>query len=434
MSKRQETNMYDKVTIIQFSMIIAAIALLLFLGIKEKRKNEENIKKLPIRVNVNGIRGKSTATRLITGVLDSAGYKVVGKTTGTSPRMIYWNKEDEEVIQRNGLGANIKEQIDVVDKARKAGAEALVCECMAVRPEYQDVYQNQIFKSNITVIVNVLEDHLDVMGPTTDEIALAFTNTIPYDGYLVVDNGPYVEYFTKVCKERNTQIVVADNSKIPEGLMEQFKYTIFEDNISLALAVAEILKIDEETAFKGMLAANPDPGAATITEYENEGAKSIFVNGFAANEPSSTLAIWDKIKEKLPNTDRPVVLFNGREDRVDRTDQFIEDCFPYLQDDVTLVAMGEGSDHITKAIESGKLNNIKEYIDLSDLEVDELIKELYSLTKDRVMFGVGNIHGEADELLQKMFNIYINEEDYSEHPQINLKLGNVFKFNFQNLF
>ena len=44
-------------------MIIAAIALLLFLGIKEKRKNEENIKKLPIRVNVNGIRGKSTATR-----------------------------------------------------------------------------------------------------------------------------------------------------------------------------------------------------------------------------------------------------------------------------------------------------------------------------------------------------------------------------------
>ena len=249
MSKRQETNMYDKVTIIQFSMIIAAIALLLFLGIKEKRKNEENIKKLPIRVNVNGIRGKSTATRLITGVLDSAGYKVVGKTTGTSPRMIYWNKEDEEVIQRNGLGANIKEQIDVVDKARKAGAEALGCECMAVRPEYQDVYQNQIFKSNITVIVNVLEDHLDVMGPTTDEIALAFTNTIPYDGYLVVDNGPYVEYFTKVCKERNTQIVVADNSKIPEGLMEQFKYTIFEDNISLALAVAEILIIAEGTAF-----------------------------------------------------------------------------------------------------------------------------------------------------------------------------------------
>ena len=46
MSKRQETNMYDKVTIIQFSMIIAAIALLLFLGIKEKRKNEENIKKI----------------------------------------------------------------------------------------------------------------------------------------------------------------------------------------------------------------------------------------------------------------------------------------------------------------------------------------------------------------------------------------------------
>lgn len=426
--------MYDKLTIIQFSVMIACAVLVLYLGIREKRKNEDNIENLPIRVNVNGIRGKSTATRLITGVLDTAGYKVVGKTTGTSPRMIYWGQEEEEVIKRGPLGANIKEQIQVVNKAREVGAEALVCECMAVKPEYQDVYQNQIFKANITVIVNVLEDHLDVMGPTTDQIAMAFTNTIPYDGYLVVDNGPYVEYFRGVCEERNTKIVVADNSRIPEGLVEQFRYTIFEDNISLALAVADILGIDEETAFEGMLAAHPDPGAATITEYEYEGAKSVFVNGFAANEPSSTLAIWDKIKEKLPNTENPVVLFNGREDRVDRTDQFIEDCFPYFKEDVTLVAMGEGSDHITKAFENGELDNIKEYIDLSDLEVDELMQELYSLTKDRVMFGVGNIHGDADELLQKMFNIYINEEEDSDEREFNFGFGNVFNFHFENLF
>ena len=217
---------------------------------------------------------------------------------------------------------------------------------MAVRPEYQDVYQNDIFKANITVIVNVLEDHLDVMGPTTDEIAMAFSNTIPYNGYLVVDNGPYVKYFTEECKKRNTKIVVADNSKIPEGLIEKFGYTIFEDNISLALAVAEILNIEPEMAFRGMLNANPDPGAATITNFGKAGQNSVFVNGFAANEPSSTLAIWDKIKETLPNTENPIVLFNGRDDRVDRTDQFIEDCFPYLSEKATLVAMGEGSDRI----------------------------------------------------------------------------------------
>ena len=407
--------MYDKTTIMQIAIIVIGIVITLYLGIKEKRKNEENINKLNLRINVNGIRGKSTATRLITGVLNEAGYKVVGKTTGTSPRMIYWNNKKEEVIVRNSAGANIKEQVHVIDKAVKVGAEALVCECMAVRPEYQDVYQNDIFKANITVIVNVLEDHLDVMGPTTDEIAMAFSNTIPYNGYLVVDNGPYVKYFTEECKKRNTKIVVADNSKIPEGLIEKFGYTIFEDNISLALAVAEILNIEPEMAFRGMLNANPDPGAATITNFGKAGQNSVFVNGFAANEPSSTLAIWDKIKETLPNTENPIVLFNGRDDRVDRTDQFIEDCFPYLSEKATLVAMGEGSDRIQKAIDSGKLPNIKQFVDLSDLEIDELIERLYSMSKNRILYGIGNIHGDAYILLQDMFGIYINDENEDDN-------------------
>ena len=192
--------MFDRTTIVQIIVIVAYIAILLYLGIKEKKNNEENLKKIPLRINVNGIRGKSTATRLITGVLTNADYKVVGKTTGTSPRMIYWNKKDEEVIKRNLLGANIKEQIKVINKAQEVGAEALVCECMAVRPEYQAVYQNDIFKSNITVIVNVLEDHLDVMGPTTDEIALAFSETILLSILAVINlyflwiNYKFIEY------------------------------------------------------------------------------------------------------------------------------------------------------------------------------------------------------------------------------------------------
>lgn len=376
---------------------------------------KRNVEKIPIRVNINGIRGKSTVTRLITSILTEAGYKTVGKTTGTAARMIYWFQDDEDIIVRQPQGANIGEQLKVLQKAADLNAEALVCECMAVNPDYQKVFQFRMLEANIVVIVNVLEDHLDVMGPTTDEIAMAFSNTIPYNGYLVVDNGPYVKYFTEECKKRNTKIVVADNSKIPEGLIEKFGYTIFEDNISLALAVAEILNIEPEKAFRGMLNANPDPGAATITNFGKAGQNSVFVNGFAANEPSSTLAIWDKIKETLPNTENPIVLFNGRDDRVDRTDQFIEDCFPYLSEKATLVAMGEGSDRIQKAIDSGKLPNIKQFVDLSDLEIDELIERLYSMSKNRILYGIGNIHGDADILLQDMFRIYINDENEDDN-------------------
>lgn len=159
-----------------------SLALLAVLGCAEKRRNEANRKKLRVAVNVNGIRGKSTATRLITAILAEAGYRVVGKTTGTAARMIFWDAEDEQEVVRRPHGISISEQIQVINSAVKRGADALVCECMAVRPDYQRVYQHQIINAGLTVITNVLEDHLDEMGPTTDQIAWAFADTIPYNG------------------------------------------------------------------------------------------------------------------------------------------------------------------------------------------------------------------------------------------------------------
>ena len=38
--------MYDKTTIMQIAIIVIGIVITLYLGIKEKRKNEENINKL----------------------------------------------------------------------------------------------------------------------------------------------------------------------------------------------------------------------------------------------------------------------------------------------------------------------------------------------------------------------------------------------------
>ena len=82
------------------------IGLVLYLGIREKKQNEKNISNIKIRVNVNGTRGKSTATRLITAVLDEAGYNTLGKTTGTAARILY--KGNETKIKRKLEGSNIK--------------------------------------------------------------------------------------------------------------------------------------------------------------------------------------------------------------------------------------------------------------------------------------------------------------------------------------
>src|SRR5699024_1823246 len=124
-------------------------------------------------------------------------YKTIGKTTGTSARLIYWDTAEEEPIKRRPEGPNIHEQKMVVKKASQLGAEALVSECMAVNPDYQIIFQDTLLQANIGVIVNVLEDHMDGMAPTLDNVAEAVTATIPYNVDLIVYESPYVDYFTK---------------------------------------------------------------------------------------------------------------------------------------------------------------------------------------------------------------------------------------------
>ena len=370
---------------------------------------KRNVEKIPIRVNINGIRGKSTVTRLITSILTEAGYKTVGKTTGTAARMIYWFQDDEDIIVRQPQGANIGEQLKVLQKAADLNAEALVCECMAVNPDYQKVFQFRMLEANIVVIVNVLEDHLDVMGPTLDQIAQAFGATIPYNGFLITIDCAYTNYFKQIAKERNTKVIIADNSKITDEYLAKFDYMIFPDNASLALAVGEALGIDEETCFKGMLNAHPDPGAMRITRIGDENLNCTFVKGFAANDPQSTVNIWERVKELEYNTEDPIVIMNCREDRVDRTEIFVSDVFPKIQTH-TLVAIGEVSEPITTAFNNGQFPNVKNYINLEYAEPDKIMETLNPLLKDRMVFGVGNIHGQGEAFIEKLLSMARDED------------------------
>jgi poly-gamma-glutamate synthase PgsB/CapB len=387
------------------------VSSLLILGVYEKRRNKKNVEKLKIRVNVNGIRGKSTATRLIAGILQEAGYSTIGKTTGSAARYITQATGVERELKRKPEGPNIKEQMKTIMCAARDGADALVCECMAVRPEYQDVYQNHMFMANVTVIVNVLEDHMDVMGPTLDEVVRAFSRTIPYNGHLITVKNSYADFFARVAKERNTKITFADTDEIPEGYIDEFSYLLFPDNIALGLAVAKALKISKKVALTGMLKAAPDPGALCISYLDEVNWHgSIFVNGFAANEPKSSLKIWELIQKMsdLP-LENPIVVFNGRPDRVDRTRQFIKDFFPHLEG-VTLVVMGQGIKSVQKSMNEGCFPGVLEYVHLENASPQKVIGTLQGMMKNRLLFGVGNLHGDAHDLIDALLHSNIEKK------------------------
>ena len=104
-------------------VLILALAYLLY-GVLEYRFHLRNLQAVPIRVHVNGTRGKSSVTRLIAAGLRAGGIRTSAKTTGSAARYIHPDGS-EDVVSRPGP-PNIREQIGVVYQAAREGSQALV--------------------------------------------------------------------------------------------------------------------------------------------------------------------------------------------------------------------------------------------------------------------------------------------------------------------
>lgn len=377
-------------------LIIVCVLLILWLGIKEKRRHANRLKKIPLRININGIRGKSTITRMAYSMLREDHYRVIGKTTGTDARMMYWFTQKEYDVIRKPQGANIGEQRDIIRKVVKQKANALVNECMAVNPDYQITFQKDLVKANIGVIVNVMEDHMDVLGPTLKDVAQAFTATIPYNGKLVVMKDEYTDFFAKEAKKRNSEIIVVDKDEIPESYLRKFDYLVFPDNVAIVLGIAEAVGVDYETALQGMLNAPADPGAVRIKYFHANNTQNVFVNAFAANEPKSTKAILNKVESYNYLYKKKIIILNCRSDRIDRTQLFVENFLEDVDYDV-LICTGKSTQMVSNLMQ--KMPD-KKYLNYEGQEFSEIEKGIMHESENALVFCVGNIHGPGGRIAE----------------------------------
>lgn len=330
-------------------------------------------KKIPLIIHVNGIRGKSTTTRLIDAGLRNCGFKVFSKTTGTVPTMI--NSENKDIeIKRLGK-ANIREQIKMLRKAYKENVDVLVLECMAVNPELQKICEEKILKANISIITNVRMDHIKDMGNTLEELAYALSNTTPSNGKLIVNDSEFNKLFLKEASKKNSELIVA---KKYEGIED---LDTFNDNIAIALEVARQLNLDEAKFFEGMRNYHKDVGA--YCEYKKE--DTIFLNGLSINDPDSIKIAYDKIINKY-DKEELTILLNSRSDRPTRVIQHIEMLASLKCKKIIL--MGSATSYLIK--------KSKEKI---DVEI-EVFKNMQSLLNEKVIFAVGNIGGDGMKLVE----------------------------------
>ena len=384
------------INLISFLVLLTIILALIFLGFAELYLHQNALSKIPIRIHVNGIRGKSSVVRLIASGLREGGLKTYAKTTGTIPRII--NNKGKDIGLHRLRSASIGEQIKLMRYFAKQSIDALVIECMAVNPQYQWISEHRIVNSTLAVITNVRRDHIDEMGTTANQIASSISNTIPFNSKVITSENKHFNLFKDIAEKRNTEIENSEILDITKEYLNDFPYLEHPENIKLALKVCQELGVKKDIALEGMLKTNPDPGALLIWDIINKNKKNQFVSAFAANDPDSTLKVWDLIKEKTKN--KKCIFLNTREDRRYRTIQLIDLIYAEIKPDLLIVR----ANNVTSLI-----NEYQDKIDLKVFDMsasqDDIIDYIINLNQFFVV-GVGNIVGWGDHFLEKLKKYY----------------------------
>ncbi|MEK7348937.1 MAG: poly-gamma-glutamate synthase PgsB [Candidatus Eisenbacteria bacterium] len=381
-------------------MIVVPAALLIGLttfGVLESRRHAANLASIPLRIHVNGTRGKSSVTRLIAAGLRAGGVRTFAKTTGTMARMILPDGAEVDVY-RPGR-ANIIEQIRIVRRAVDERAEALVIECMAVAPELQPITERRLVRSTIGVITNVRADHLDVMGPTVEDAARVLAQTMPVQGIVFTAERERRAILEEEAAARGTMLRVADASTVTDADLARFSYVEHAENVALALDVCARLGVGREAALAGMAAAAPDPGVLRRVVVRVGSKEIAFVNAFAANDPDSTRIIWERLGLDRPQPgSRRLVLANCRSDRLQRSEQIATLVARTLTAD-HVVLSGEGTAVVAfKAVQQGL--DPARLTDLGGRTAEHVYERILALAGPRAtVVGIGNIVGLGQEIV-----------------------------------
>ena len=396
--------------------VLLGIVLLLWLllvaaGAFEALRHKLMLRGIPVRVHVNGTRGKTSVTRLIAAGLRGGGKRVCAKTTGSAAAMT--DPEGREFPIYRISGANIIEQMRMLKRMAALKPEIVVMECMALQPHYQSLSELRMVRSTLGVITNARADHLDVMGPGERDVALALAGSTPVAGNLFTAERDLLDVFQASCRDRRSELhgVSEDEvAAIPEQVLAQFKYAEHAENIALALKVCAFLGVDRDAALQGMIALEPEAGAMQVLHVRYFERDLVFVNAFAANDPESTGRIWENMLQKHGSGRRTMMLINCRADRPHRSQQMAEAVAQWSAAD-KVVLMGSGTFIFVREAMKYGLDPDKLLV-MESAHMTEITEVLLEQSQGNALIvGMCNIHGGGEEVARFFQNRALAEED-----------------------
>jgi len=362
------------------TLVVCLIACTLLYGLASVHR--ARLRRIPIRIHVAGTRGKSSAVRLIAAGLRAGGHRVVAKVTGTQPRLVLPDA-DEQPIRRWGQPA-IREQTSFLAHAIKAGADAIVAEAMAIQPEHLSVLERFYIRATDLVITNVRPDHREHLGLASDAMADAISECIPAGGRLFLTREAAVGPIVERASQRHCEVSIVDSD--PDSDPE-------DANWRLALAVCRAYGVSTEDAERAMRLASRDIGQFTISRLLMDGRPIDFANAFSCNDVESFSRLW--MRHQPPGRSAAFVL-NPRADRPVRTVEFLK-CLARLAPDAQLFISSRNPALRRRAVAHGFVPDRVHLV--TPRMTENGVRSMISRVRDgAVVWGVGNYRGAGAKL------------------------------------
>jgi len=143
-----------------------------------------------------------------------------------------------------------------------------------------------------------------------------------------------------------------------------------------------------------MYKAIPDAGSLKLSRVNIFDKKINFFNAFAANDPQSTLMIWEKIKNEIGFRGVKIILLNTRQDRLDRAKQLSSMIGSELYDQFDyLILIGQSSEVVEElAVSNGVKRN--KILNLGWTEPEAVFEAILAYTLEQsTVVAIGNMGG-----------------------------------------
>ena len=393
-------------------LVLQASVVLLIGLVIERARVDRSHSAIPLRIAVTGTRGKTSVVRLLASVLREDGRRVLAKTTGSEATLILPDGSVEE-IRRRGQ-PSILEQKELLYRGVDLGVDVVVAEIMSIHAENHLAETHHILKPHTVLVTNFRVDHTGAVGDTREDVAAVLALDVPEGSSVFVPESEALHTFRESAEEGGATLTevpagtaAATLDEDPErGTEAGLGPAEFGDNLDLVVAAARSLGVDDEAIREGIRGALHDIGAVRIWQYKGERSTSptYLVSAFAANDPESTMLVYDRVMETLGTShDRCVGLMNLRADRGDRSLQWADALAgglltrfsslyatglhaPALRRRVS--RLGEGDAPSIQLLRSGPAPDLTESVLVGIRDTGG------------VVFGFGNIGGVGEELVE----------------------------------